>query len=510
MKGIIIAVIVFATTSAGAATTVVAESAAVSTSEKLATSVGLSVLRDGGSAADAAVAIAFALSVLRPDAAGVGGGGALLYFDAQTGEVWALDFRMRAPNPAYVEGATRREGPTFGVPGFVAGLEELHEKFGVQPWKTLLAPAIAMARYGVDLPEIVVSRFGEELEDGPALPSAVDRGRFVSESHATMLSRIAEKGSAESAGGATAKAAIETSRGGEGLLSARAFAEYSPAWRSPLRIDHGDVRLYTLAPPAGSGVVLAEMVGILSGFNWNGRDPLDPITIHLFAEASRRAWFDQLTGWAESGAAASGVIGVGERIARGRDAIDFERTTPTSVLGNVPPAAAEAYALSFTLTDEEGSVATVSLSLGPRFGSGVLVDAGDFYLGAVDQSTAAANQAAAVLLPLIVLEENRFRLSVAASGGRNVVGMVGSLYLLRNVFGLTLGDAVELPRFHQKLVPDALVCEKDRVTLDLVEKLNAFGHGIEWSEDMGAIQAIERSGTIRAVSDSRGGVSGGY
>lgn len=346
--------------------------------------------------------------------------------------------------------------------------------------------------------------------EGPERPSALDSGRFVSESYAAVLTRVAERGAAESAEGVTARAAIETSRAHDGLLSARAFAEYSPSWRSPLRIDHGNEQLYTLAPPSGSGIVLAEMVGMLSGFEWDGLDPLDPLTIHLFAEASRRAWFDQMSDWTESGSAASGLIGLPERISRGRALIDPERTTPTTTLGSIAPAVGDPYGISFTLIDEQGSVATVSLSLGPRFGSGVLVRNGEFYLGSIDPSSAAANQAVAVLLPLIVLEGDHFRMSVAASGGRNVPGMVGSIYLLRSLFGLSLGDAVELPRFHQKLMPDALECEKDRVTLDLVEKLNAFGHGIEWSSDTGAIQAIEQRDTIRAVSDSRGGVSGGY
>jgi gamma-glutamyltranspeptidase / glutathione hydrolase len=509
MKKLLTAMLLLAATAAGAATTVVAETAAVSTSEKLTTSIGLSILRDGGSAADAAVAISFALSVLRPDAAGLGGGGALLYFDAPSGEVWALDFRMRAPNPAYVEGVTRVEGSTFAVPGFAPGLGELHRKFGVQPWRALLAPAISMARHGVDLPEDLMALYRDEA-GGPERPTTLDGGRFLSENYATALARIAERGAAESAEGATAKAAIETSRGRGGLLSARAFAEYSPSWRSPLRIDHGNEQLYTLAPPSGSGIVLAEMVGMLSGFEWDGLDPLDPVTIHLFAEASRRAWFDQMSDWTESGSPASGLIGLGERISRGRDSIDPSRTTPTTTLGSLAPAAGDPYGISFTLIDAQGSVVAVSLSLGPRFGSGVLVRSGEFYLGSIDPSTAAANQAVAVLLPLIVLEGSDFRMSVAASGGRNVPGMVGTIYLLRNLFGLPLGDAIELPRFHQKLVPDALECEKDRVTLELVEKLNAFGHGIEWSADTGAIQAIEQRGTIRAVSDSRGGVSGGY
>ena len=187
-------------TSAFAGSTVVARKAALATASPYSTSVGLSVLRNGGNAIDAAVAVSFALAVVHPQAGNLGGGGFLVYYDARTKAVWTLDFRETAPLASKIDmyilgdgsvGAGARTGArAAGVPGTVAGLATAHERFGSRPWKELLGPAISLAREGIRVDDELHRELNEENEERKISQFAATAATFFPE-EATTISDFA-------------------------------------------------------------------------------------------------------------------------------------------------------------------------------------------------------------------------------------------------------------------------------------------------------------------------------
>lgn len=478
---------------------VLAEHAAVSSPERLATMTGLRILRQEGNAADAAVAVAFMLSVLRPEAAGIGGGGTALYFNAPTGDVWALDFRPELPNPAYLEGAVLDNALSLGVPGFVAGFEELHRKFGSRPWSSLLQTAIASSKEGSDSAAVIGLVEQELLVREIERPPFLEREDRANQPLAAILSRVAERGADEIHLGQTAKRIVARSRELGGLLSPRALAEYAPKWRSPIRIDFQGDQVYTFVSPAGAGSVLAEMIAVLSGFEWNGRSAHDPETIHLFSEAERFGWNQVRTMISERGTVARPKTASIERLDEVRRMIEGAPSDQTIVSSTTD----RHTSLGFVVVDDDGSTAVVSLSLGPPFGAGKLLDGAAFF----SESSARENSSPA--LPLLVIHDDRARLGIVSSGSGREAFVGGGIYIRNKLIGTDLESLVALPRFIPALEARTLVCEKG-TDLKMINALNTLGQGVKWSGDLGLVHAIETTRSIVVISDPRGGTAGGY
>src|SRR3954447_2571186 len=256
--------------SATAGSTVQATHAALSTVSPQATQIGVSVLKHGGNAIDAAVAVSFALAVTHPQAGNLGGGGFLVYYDAKTKSVWTLDFREIAPGAAkrdmYVQAdgnpsKASQTGPLAGgVPGSVAGLEMMHERFGSKSWRSLIDPAAQLARDGVtvdaELAEDLASEKKQRNIDQFPSTAAIffpngqplaAGAKLVQKDLAGTLDRVAALGAHEFYEGEIAKRFIESLRDAGGIIGYRDLREYRPVWRAPIAIKYGDYTLYTMA-----------------------------------------------------------------------------------------------------------------------------------------------------------------------------------------------------------------------------------------------------------------------
>ncbi|MCU1246200.1 MAG: ggt, partial [Acidobacteria bacterium] len=302
--------------SALAGSQVTASKAALSTASPYATQIGLSVLKSGGNAIDASVAVAFALAVAHPQAGNLGGGGFLVYYDAKTGAVWTLDFREMAPMAAkrnmFLQedgsvGSTSRTGPlAAGVPGAVAGLSAMHEKFGKQSWKELIQPAAALARRGI----VVDPAMAKALEQTQAerkidqFPSTAalyfPEGRplaagahFVQKELADTLDRIAAFGAKDFYDGQIADRMVQAIRTGGGNLGYRDLQDYKALWRAPMKIRFGEYDLYTMAPPSAGGLVMSEVLNIVGTYDLARSGFQTARSLHLMAEAERRAYLDR-------------------------------------------------------------------------------------------------------------------------------------------------------------------------------------------------------------------------
>lgn len=514
---------------------VVAKKAALATTSPVTTQLGLRILQNGGNAADAAVAIGLALGVVQPHAAGLGGGGFLVYWDAKTKGVWALDFREAAPlaiKPDSFKSRSARLGPIgAGVPGTVAGMTALHERFGSQPWRTLVAPAVALARDGVKVDGETAAAFASAsaerqieqfkstaallMKDGKA-PAA--GATLIQSDLAAVLERLGEKGGRDFYDGEVARRLVDAVRAGGGIITDRDLKDYAAEWRAPIRINFRKHDICMPPPPSTGAFLIAEAMNILGGFQ------LDPTakTFHYLAEAERRASLDRdrYLGDPDQTRIPWRELLSEERAKLWRATIDPNRVTPNVMLTEPAAPTESAHTAHFSIYDAMGNAASVTLTLDDDFGGGFVVPGLGFALNdAMHDFTATTANAigpsrrpASSLSPAIVLRDGIPLLIEGSSGGGMIPTTMLQIILRSVVFTQPLADAIAAPRFHQDASSEDLVYERGRAPREVLAALQAMGHGVRAVDSIGNVSAVGVYGErIFAVADPRhGGAAGGY
>lgn len=449
---------------------VVATDAAVVTDSRHATSAALQILRQGGSAADAAVAAAFVLAALDGQACNLGGGGALLHYERDTGLIRALNFLGEPSNPEFdPEGAGYTNRAV--VPRFLDGLAILQKRFGRLGWQTLLQPAHTIAS------EL-------RLEDLARLLDSISKDR-------TGRGRNAVK-----------ERLLGWSATQEIALARRDFDDSSTSWEAPIRIDYGSYEVWSVLPPGGGGLVFAETLGIMAGFDL-GLDPHSTRFTHLVAKATATAMRDSAS--ANPGPSATSRVPVAtllssEHLAEARQVVERRESV-------IEPMAGTAMIDSSTIvvTDSRGDIVTCVCAR--RTESGI-----DPFRG-LSISTIDSTSKPVWTLPMIILDGGAPW--VAGGPGDAAHGlqtMVTILFAL--VRGVAPSEAVAAPRFHWDLGLGQLLYEKELVPIETVDELNRLGLGALPSEE--AFEAVNLlvwsgEGSILALADPRGeGAAGGF
>ena len=447
--------------------------AAVATSNRFATQVGLDALRRGGNAADASVAVTFALSVAEPQSAGIGGGGTLVYYDAKSDAVWTLDFRENAP--AGLTGKGPRVGAAAaGVPSVVAGMNALHGRFGSLKWKDLLAPATSGAKDDLVKTLQQIAATPRVFYEGPLASHIVD----------------------------------ETRKAG-GVLSLHDLSEYKASWRAPIQIAAGEYSISSVAPPSAGGMMLAEMLAIAGGADLT---PKDAASIHRFAEIERRAAFDRDRFFADVSPVSYAEVMSEDHAKQVRASIDPQRATPTMTLGSPAKAIAQSvHTTHFTIVDASGNIAAVTVSLDDANGSGFVVPGSGFVLNdAAKNATKGGDRLASSMTPAIVFRNRKPMLALGSSGGAMTPAIVLQIILGVTRSKMTLSDAMDAARFDQQASPEDVTYERGRTPADVVSRLTAMGHGVRPLDSIGEVNAVLiEPAQLTAISDSRGkGVAG--
>lgn len=531
---------------------VAGEHAMVVTSHPLASDVGVDILRRGGNAVDAAVAVAFALAVVHPVAGNIGGGGFML-LRMRDGAVHAVDFREAAPTGAtrdmYVDAAGNSTdasltGPrSVGVPGSVAGLFEAHHKFGRLRWKDLVAPAIRLAREGYVLDAVRSHSIALEAERLGRFPASraqfLAHGevpppgtRFVQTDLARTLELLGDSGPRVFYRGSIAELiAREMGRGG-GLVTKQDLARYRAKWRTPIAIGYRGYTIYTMPPPSGGGVTLAEILNVMEGYA-----PLPPFgsaaLMHLQAEAMRRAYADRnaLLGDPDFVAMPLGRLLSKSYAASLRTAIDPHRATPLSPLSGVRSEGTET--THYSIVDAEGDAVSCTTTLNNDFGSAVTVTGAGFLLNdEMDDFTSApgkpnlfglvqgeANAIApgkrmlSAMTPSIVLDPAGQVLVVLGSpGGSRITTAV--YQVITDVIDqrMPLADAIAAPRLHHQAQPDIVYVERSGFVQPSLDSLEAMGHKVSvwgYKTDVNAL-ARTAAGWLGVADPRRGGGAAGY
>ncbi|MDH3497505.1 MAG: gamma-glutamyltransferase [Gemmatimonadota bacterium] len=508
--------------------------AMVVTASPLASAVGRDILRAGGNAVDAAVAVGFALAVVHPSAGNIGGGGFLLV-RLPSGETAALDYRETAPGGATPDmyrdstGAVTDAGVVghraAGVPGSVAGLAEAHRRYGRLPFARLVAPAVALARDGFVLDEARADGLraaADRLAQFPAsarqfLPGGEppDAGsRLVQPDLARTLEAIADSGARVFYAGSIAERIVaEMARGG-GLITRADLAQYEPHWREPVQFTYRAYTVLSMPPSSSGGVTLAEILNMLEG-----PEPLPPFGsadhVHRLTEVMRRAFADRNHYLGDPAFVTMPVATlVSQAYADARRAdIAPGRATPSIEIGS--GRAEGMHTTHYAVVDGEGMAVSATTTINSGFGSGVTVTGAGFLLNnEMDDFTSAPGQPnqfglvqgeanairpgkrmLSAMTPTLVLDPaGRLFLLLGSPGGPTIITTVAQV--ISNVidYGMTLPQAVAAPRVHHQHLPDTLRWEHRGLRASTVRRLTAMGHALAERRDYsGEVAAIMRT-----------------
>ena len=515
----------------------------VASEDEYATKVGADILAAGGNAVDAAVATAFALAVTLPNAGNVGGGGFAVVRTGK-GKVAALDFRETAPAAATPD--MYKDDPkgslvgmrASGVPGSVAGLEALHKKYGKKKWRDVIAPAIALARDGyqlnrwqhmvLEIRNKVAPMTGDlaakYLVNGEPLPV----GTLVkSPELATVLERIAAKGSAGFYKGETAKAIADAMKSGGGLITEKDLAGYKPAWREPIKVGYRGKQLYTMPLPSSGGIVIAMTANMLRNtdlakLGWHSTQH-----VHWLVEVWRRAYAARNLALGDPAFVKNQLIAklTSQAEADRLVATITDRATPSK---DVPALLDGKHTTNLSVVDGKGMAVALTTTLNTSFGSGVVIggvimnnEMDDFttnpgkpnFFGLVQSEANKVEPGKRMLSSMspTIIEDDKGELYmvVGSEGGPRIITSVWQT--LSNVidFGLPVDAAVAAPRIHHQHLPDDVVFENEAVTKDVDDELGALGYQRVWNNrgrSFAAANAIVRTSDGWAgASDPRSG-----
>lgn len=439
-----------------------------------AAQAGVDILKAGGNAIDAAVATSLALSVVEPFASGLGGGGFLIYREAATGTVHAIEFRETAPQGLTLERLTVDGAPStkplemgalsVGVPGLARGLVAAHERFGSIERERLAAPAAKLAREGVPLTQFLAATILEKEEvlaadkaaaaiflgpDGHRMPTGAP---LVQEALARTLERFGAEGDAAINGPEAAALIATTVQAAGGVMTVEDIAAYEPRWREPLSASWRGFDLYTMPPPSAGGAQVLHALALLENpevaFSF-------PTFAAAFARAQQRA--DRTIADPKFMAPDAKPLPLAEEIAADRAVLDGSARPATATLQPAPPVPPGS-TTHFCVVDRAGNMVSLTQTINSYFGSGLVVgelgivlnnELADFDLKPGSPNHPAPGKIPrSSMAPTIVVRDGAPVAAFGSPAGRRIPSAVVQVMLRHMVFGESLARALDAPRIH--------------------------------------------------------------
>jgi gamma-glutamyltranspeptidase/glutathione hydrolase len=506
----------------------------VVSAQHLAAEAGADILRHGGNAIDAAVAVGYAEAVVNPCCGNIGGGG-FLTAHLDDGRDIFLNFRETAPAAATkdmflgadglpVPGASLHGWKSAGVPGSVLGLDTALQKYGTLPRRAVMAQAIRLARQGFVLTAAdadILARGAPLLRQNPAAAriflhadgSPLREGdRLRQPDLALTLQAIARNGPDAFYKGKIPAAVEAASRAGGGIITAADFAAYRVTEAPPLRCTYRGYVVYSAPPPSSGGVTICETLDILEGYDLRHMGFHAADAIHLMAEAFRLAFFDRNTYLGDPAFVRAPLNRLLSKdyAARLRGTIG-ERATPSASLGPaVAPTAEKPETTHFSVLDRNGGAASVTYTLNGGFGAGVIAGSTGFLIndemddfttapGAANQfglMQGAANDIApgkrplSSMAPTIVLKDGKVAMVLGSPGGPRIITAIVQTILNMVDYDMDAQEAVDAPRLHHQWMPDLLFAEPFALSPDTRALLEEMGYRIQDQRPSGAVALI--------------------
>ncbi len=532
----------------------------------LASEAGILMLRKGGNAVDAAVATTFAISVVEPFSAGIGGGGFLLMHSEKTGDMKALDFRERAPLKATrnmyldAEGKVRPNASINGylavaTPGTVAGLYEVHRRYGKLSWQEVMKPAIALAKDGFILGDAATWRYlqtkqpsQQALLNNPAVREIFTRNgefykpgeKLVQRDLARTLAAIAQNPQSFYTGNIARAIASDMLKNG-GLITLEDLKAYKPIWRTPICGNFRKAKICSMPPPSSGGVHLLQILNIIGDIDLKSLGWHHPDAIHLMVEAMKVAYSDrsQYLGDPDFVKVPVPELLSSAYAKKRRQDINMHKARPSTEIKPVdlnskclplPSSPCPQYespeTSHLTVVDEERNAVSLTFTINLSFGAGVVTPGTGIVLNNEMDDFAAApgvpnafglvgNDANSIaprktplssMTPTIVTENGRFRMAAGAPGGSTIITQVLQVILNVLEYNMDIGAALSVPRIHHQWLPDELRVESWGLDALTVQDLRRRGHKIKETASWGNGNAIAvtADGILEGTADPRG------
>lgn len=531
--------------------------------DEYASQVGIEILKKGGNAVDAAVAVGFALAVTYPAAGNIGGGGFMVIRIPDTGEAVALDFREKAPGKATSDMYLDEKGKVVaaksytghlavGVPGTVKGFELAMQKYGSLDWKEVIKPAIELAEKGYRLSKRRADAFNsirKRLKKANKafldIFSKPDGSEFKAGDVYTQkdltesLKLIAEHGSKAFYQGRIAEQIAEDMQKHGGLITMEDLAKYEAYERKPVTGTYRGYQILSMPPPSSGGTILIEMLNILEGYSLSDNGRFAPETLHLIAEAMKFAYLDRAKYLGDpdfvdipvklltSKAHAENI----------REKIDQNKATPSADLGQDILTIEEAIETThYSVIDKNGMAVATTYTLNGGYGARVVAEGtgiilnnemADFNMkpGLTDQRGSIGTEPNLIaphkrmlssMTPTIICKDGKVLMITGSPGGRTIINTVLNVVLNVLEFDMSIQDAVDAPRMDHEWMPDRLRLERANIPNDLIESLIRMGHSIRessnWRQgDAHSILIDPENGLYYGAADKRSdGIAIGY
>jgi gamma-glutamyltranspeptidase/glutathione hydrolase len=534
--------------------------AMVASVDVLASRVGAEIMKRGGNAVDAAVAVALTLAVTWPEAGNLGGGGFMMIRNAD-GKTEALDYRERAPlaatrdmyldaNGNVIKDASLVGYKAIGVPGTIAGLALAHKRHGKLPWRDVVEPARKLAADGFTVSQYLSNSLrGKQTQERMRLfPESwrlfqrdgkpYQQGEtFIQPELAQTLARIQQDPS-DFYRGETAKRIVADVKAHGGIITLEDLAKYEPTVRQPLRGSYRGFEIITMPPPSSGGIALIEMLNMLEPYDLKAMGWHSSQHVHTFVEVMRRAYADRAKFLGDADFVKVPVAGLTSReyAMRRRADIDALHASKSIEVGAGDPARYESpQTTHFTIVDEAGTVVASTYTLNESYGSAVTAIGTGFLLNdEMDDFTSKPGVPNAYgliqgeknaiqpqkrplssMTPTLVAKDGKLLFAVGSPGGSTIINTV--LQVITNVidFDMNLQQAIDAPRFHHQWLKDEIEWEPYEFSRDTWDLLNRMGHVFAekpgYIGDAHGVMIDPKDGMRLGASDPRrGGIAVGY
>lgn len=523
-----------------------ADSAMVVTAHPLASAIGIKILREGGNAVDAAIAVQFALAVCYPGAGNIGGGGFMLYRDHQ-GEVYALDYREKASASAtsdmYLDslGNVQEDLSKFGhlaagVPGTVDGMIKAFEKFSkLKDWKKLLDPAINLARKGYQITASEADNLNIEQENfikynlkATAFhnPLWKEGDLLVQDELANTLESIRDLGRAGFYEGKVADLIVLEMKQGKGIITSDDLKNYQSKWRLPITTMYRGHKIVSMPPPSSGGIALVQLLEMVEPYDLSSLKFQSAAAVHLITEAERRVFADR-----------SEYLGDSDFFKVPQDMLLDSTYITKRMMDFNPRLTSKSGEISFgkneseetthySIVDQFGNAVSMTTTLNGGYGAFTVVGGAGFILnnemddfsvkpgtpnmygllGAEANKIEPNKRMLSSMTPTIVEKDGKLKMVVGTPGGSTIITSVFQTIINVLDFEMDADKAVQSPRFHHQWLPDVIQCEVDAIDPKERKILESIGHTFKNREPIGRVEAIviNKNGQLHGAADRRG------
>lgn len=527
----------------------IAEKAMVVSAREEASQIGVDIIKKGGNAFDAMIATQLALAVAYPYAGNISGGGFMVYRIAN-GEIGSLDFREKAPAKATKNMYQDKNGNVIpnlstdgalsvGIPGSIAGIFEVHKKFGKLPMKDLFEPSIALAKKGI----IVTVKEKEKLDEYRAAIVKIsgdktlynktfqvgDTIKYLALAH--TLEQILKKGKDEFYKGKTAKKLVSFIQQKGGIISMKDMAKYQVVWRKPISFQHKDLKIISMAPPSSGGITLAQILKMIEPYPLNSFGHNSEKYIQVLTEVERRAYADRNYFLGDPDFVKIPLKELLDKnyLKERMSNFTFDQATKSADVSHGEVSVYESDETThYSIVDTEGNAVSVTTTINGAYGSKLFCDELGFFLnnemddfsskpgvpnsyglvGAEANSIAPKKRMLSSMTPTIVEKNGKFFMLLGSPGGSMIITSVLQTILNVTEFKMSVQEAVNAPRFHHQWLPDEIQFEPQKFDKLLLENLAAKGYKIneKVAPVIGKVDAILvlPNGKLEGGADFRG------